>query len=139
MAKSFSALLQRAKKSDEFWAHTAILEFTEELAECMEKQHINRSELAARVGASPPYITKVLRGTENLTVMTMAKLARGVGKALRLHLAPHGTRTHFLDTPTGDEIHVVDWDEQRTLSASVSAEGGQNDDTDSSWPERRLA
>jgi len=137
MAKSFSALLQKAKKTAEFWGYTAILEFNEELSECMAKQHISRSDLAARVGTSPPYITKVLRGTENLTVMTMAKLAHGVGKVLRLHLAAAGTRTYWVDTPNGDELDVVDWNEQRRVSASVSAKAGQNDDTESNW--RRVA
>jgi len=145
MAKSFSELLHKAKKSDDFWADTTILEFNEELSECIEKEHLSRSELAARVGVSPPYITKVLRGSENLTVMTMVKLARGVGRVLRLHLAPAGTRSYWVDTPNADE-HIGDkydtWDEQRKMKvASVSTEAGQNDDVDIvDWqPKRRTA
>jgi len=64
------------------------MELTEELTRWMEENRISRSELAARIGVSAPYITKILKGNVNFTIDTMVRLARAVGANLELHLTP---------------------------------------------------
>jgi transcriptional regulator with XRE-family HTH domain len=86
--QSFERLFERAAEQDEFWTATAIMEFTEELAWWMEQNRISRAELAARIGVSAPYITKILKGNVNFTIDTMVRLARAVGANLQLHMAP---------------------------------------------------
>lgn len=94
---TFAELLDRAQKHHEFWEADIAGDFTEELVRWMEEQNISRSELAARIGHRPSYITKVLRGTANLTAASMAKLARAVGARVRVHLAPAQSRTVWYD------------------------------------------
>jgi len=64
----------------------AIVEFTENLVREMERQGITRVELARRLGATPAYVTKILRGKVNFTLATMVRLARAVDGELHLQL-----------------------------------------------------
>ena len=73
------------------------VEFTEELCRVMEERRMSRAELARRAGTSSAYITKILRGSTNFTLATMAKLALALGMEVRLHLAPRGSRTVWKD------------------------------------------
>jgi transcriptional regulator with XRE-family HTH domain len=54
----------------------------------MEANEISRSELARRLGVSPAYITKVLRGNINFTLDSMVRLARAAGGEVSLQIAP---------------------------------------------------
>lgn len=120
-SKSVAGLLRGAAKRDEFHAEKTILHFTEELVAMMEKRQVSRSGLAEKLRFTPAYVTKVLRGGENLTVLTMTKLARGVGAELRLHLAPAGTQTYWSDSAVTDKVdEVVAVPTSRPLTGRVS-------------------
>jgi transcriptional regulator with XRE-family HTH domain len=47
---------------------------------------MTRVELARRLGASPAYVTKILRGKVNFTLATMVRLSRAVGGELHVQL-----------------------------------------------------
>lgn len=98
-AKSFRQLFERARQDDEYWVHSAVLDFTEELFALMEGHRVNKAELARRLGTSPAYITKILRGDVNFTLRTIAKLGRVFDRLPRLHLAPAETITKWVDVP----------------------------------------
>lgn len=95
--RSFKQLFEEARQHDDYWTEGLIVEFTEELARWMKEKKVSRSELAVRIGHSPAYITKALRGNANFTAATMAKLAKAVGAEVRIHLAPSGSRTTWYD------------------------------------------
>jgi transcriptional regulator with XRE-family HTH domain len=95
--RSFKQLFEEARQHDDYWTEGVIVEFTEELARWMKEKKVSRSELAVRIGHSPAYITKVLRGNANFTAATMAKLAKAMGAEVRIHLAPSGSRTTWYD------------------------------------------
>ncbi len=63
--KSFKELFKEGKKRDTYWTTSLILDFTEGLHKIMEANRVTRSDLARRLGVSPTYITKVLRGNVN--------------------------------------------------------------------------
>jgi len=90
--KSFSALFEAAERHDEYWTERAIIEFTEALARWMEEKGVSQAELAAAVGVSQPYISKVLRGNVNFTLATVTKLAHALGAEVHIHLAPIGSQ-----------------------------------------------
>jgi transcriptional regulator with XRE-family HTH domain len=95
--RSFSQLFEEARQQDDYWTEGVIVEFTEELARWMKEKKISRSELATRIGHSPAYVTKVMKGNANFTAATMAKLARALGAEVRIHLAPMESRTTWYD------------------------------------------
>jgi transcriptional regulator with XRE-family HTH domain len=82
----FSELIRDARSRDDYWIEDAILKFTMRLHEVMQEQGISKTELARRLGVSQPYVTRVLKGSDNLTVGTMVKLARAVGASLQISL-----------------------------------------------------
>ena len=86
--KSFKELLDQAKGRDTYWVASLILDFTEGLHKIMESNGVSRSELARRLGVSPAYVTKVLRGNVNFTLDSMVSLIRAAGGEVSLQVAP---------------------------------------------------
>jgi len=86
--KSFKEVFNQAKERDTYWVASLILDFTEGLYKTMEANGVSRSELARRLGVSPAYITKVLRGNVNFTLDSMVRLVRAAGGEVRLQVAP---------------------------------------------------
>jgi plasmid maintenance system antidote protein VapI len=64
------------------------LEAVEELLQFMKREGINRSELAERMGVPPSRITKLLNGSENLTIATLVRAGRSVGAELKIRFQP---------------------------------------------------
>lgn len=59
----------------------------------MLAQGINNGELAQRTGTTRSYITQLFRGSANLSVQTMTRLAAAVGCSMRVQLEdPPDTR-----------------------------------------------
>ena len=52
----------------------------------MKARRIKKSHLAATMKVSPPCVTKLLRGKENLTLETIEKLANALGMTMQVHL-----------------------------------------------------
>ncbi len=89
-ARTFSELFQEAEQHEDYWVAGAILEFTENLVREMDHQGITRTELARRLGATPAYVTKILRGKVNFTLATMVRLARALEGELHVQLTGRG-------------------------------------------------
>jgi len=70
----------------ELWIDLARVGFEEDLDRLMTRAGVNRSELAEAAGVSPAFVSKVLNGSTNYTLKTMAKLARAVGAVLQVRL-----------------------------------------------------
>lgn len=85
-AKSFAELFEKAKEMETYHSASVIVEFTEGLYDLMQKKNISRKELANRLGTSPSYITKVLRGDINFTIDSMVKLARAAGGTVQVNV-----------------------------------------------------
>ena len=102
----FSKFFIEAKKSDVYWVEGAIIEFTEEIVRLMKLRGINRVELARRLGTSPAYVTKLLRGDNNFTLETMIKVSRALDSELQIHLQPDGTTTKWFDVLKSEKKRV---------------------------------
>ena len=66
-AKSFTDLYREAERHDDYWVAHAAHGFLEDLVRAMEEAGISRAELARRLGSSPAYVTKILRGNVNFS------------------------------------------------------------------------
>lgn len=80
--------LERFKDDVEYRLEGVIYDFTEQICELMEKQKINRAELAKRLGVSPAFITKLLNGNPNLTLKTMMNIASALKSDLNIQIQP---------------------------------------------------
>lgn len=54
-------------------------EITEQICELLAEAGMSRAELARQLGRTPPYISKVLSGSQNFTVATISDLYRVLG------------------------------------------------------------
>jgi transcriptional regulator with XRE-family HTH domain len=100
--RTFPELFREAEKHDDYWVAGAILAFTESIVREMDRQGISRTELAQRLGATPAYVTKILRGKVNFTLSTMVRLARALDADLNVELSP-GTGRSVLKVVGGRE------------------------------------
>jgi len=83
----YRRFFERAEASPFYWHEFAVSQFTRELWRLMEEKKVSRAELARRIGTSRAYITKLLGGNANFTLMTMVKLAMALDAAVFVHLA----------------------------------------------------
>lgn len=95
--RDYQKLFRDAEASSEYWAEVAIGDFTEEICRLLDEKPTTRAELARRLGTTPAYVTKVLRGNANFTLASMAKIALALGSQVRVHLAPKGSYTIWKD------------------------------------------
>jgi ribosome-binding protein aMBF1 (putative translation factor) len=86
--KSFLELEREAEGHDDYWAELTILEITEAVTCRLEQLGMSRAELARRLGSSPAYVTKILRGEANFTLATIAKLARALDSEASFRFVP---------------------------------------------------
>ena len=95
--KSFRDLFAEAERDPAYWMERAVLRATEEIFLAMEREKISRAELARRLGTSPAYVTKVLRGKANFTLATLARIAHALEGEFKFQLSP---RDHRVEVPT---------------------------------------
>jgi plasmid maintenance system antidote protein VapI len=84
--KSFAALMARLESTAEGQAARVSVNFLAQVHTRMQALGLSSAELAQRMGTSPAYITRLFRGSANLSVETMVKLARAVESTLQVAL-----------------------------------------------------
>jgi DNA-binding phage protein len=95
----FKALIARARERDSYWVAKSSQDFTEGLFGLMEARGVTKAELARRIGSSPAYITKALRGDANFTLATMVRMVRALDGQLCLHVARREDRVRWFGIP----------------------------------------
>lgn len=98
--KSFAALFAKVQETPSYQGQKLSVDFLADLNARMNAAHITNSELARRAGVSPAYITKLFRGSTNLTLDTVAKLADAVQCKAHLHLAENSATVRWFDVHT---------------------------------------
>jgi len=91
------ALMAEARQTHAYKAQGASLEFTEDMVRLLQDRKMTQSELAQRIGVSPAYVTKILRGGTNFTLDTMVKIATALDAEFRCHLQRRGSETLWVD------------------------------------------
>ena len=115
-----------------YLTESAKLDFALELNACLAKLKITQQELAERIGVKAPYLTRVLRGDENLTIATMTKLASASGKRLNIHLSDTDCHVRWIEVfhglrPEATAQRTLDWRRFGDLHQSIDNNGAAND------------
>jgi transcriptional regulator with XRE-family HTH domain len=97
----YRKMFQEAESHADYWIDGPITEFVEDLARLMEEQRVTRAELARRLGTSRAYITKMLGGNANFTLLTMVKLAMALDGAVHIHISDKRAVTRWRDKIPG--------------------------------------
>jgi len=77
---NFDAALHDASKNAAYWQEGLLIEVARRITDEMEARNMTQADLAGKLGVKPAYISRVLRGHENLTLQTLAKIAFVLGK-----------------------------------------------------------
>lgn len=82
-----------------------ILEVTEALIAAMAQQKLTKSQLAARLGKSPAFVTQILNGGRNLTLRTIAEVADAL--RVEIHVAVVPVKAGILNPLLAERPQVV--------------------------------
>ena len=128
-SSAFKDLLQKAKQRDSFWVERAALEFTVDIARLMKQGRLSKADLARRLGTSPAYVTKILRGDANFTIDSMVRLVRAVEGRLHIHVADEDRRVRWFDIIDQQQSEETDqYPVEFEGEAQFRVEGGERDD-----------
>lgn len=84
----FNKLADKLKDVPEFIFEGIVLRVSETIAGLMEDRHMTRGQLAQKLGCSPAYITKLLRGSENLTLRKLFDVSRALDAEFKVEMLP---------------------------------------------------
>ncbi len=85
---ALKAKAEQARGTHAYRAEGASIRFTEDVVAHMKSSGLTRTALAEKIGASPAYITKILRGDTNFTLDSMVKIATALGCELTISMRP---------------------------------------------------
>ena len=85
---ALKAKAEAARETHAYRAEGASIRFTEDLVAAMKSSGLTRSALADKIGTSPAYITKILKGETNFTLDSMVKIANALNCELAIGLTP---------------------------------------------------
>lgn len=85
---ALKAKAEAARQTHAYRAEGASIRFTEDLVSLMESRGLTRSALAEKIGTSPAYVTKILRGDTNFTLDSMVRIARALNCEITVGLRP---------------------------------------------------
>ena len=84
----FRELFDSARSSLPYRVEKAIIGFTEQVIGRIESLDLSTTEFAAKLEASPAYVTKLLRGGTNFTLESMVKVSDAINCELEVKLVP---------------------------------------------------
>lgn len=97
---TFTELLHKAEQSEQYWTSGAQIEFSLKIADIMHEEQLNQKQLSEILGVSPAYVSKLLAGNQNLTLNTMIRYARKLGRVFSFELKKPASqskvRTHTI-------------------------------------------
>src|SRR6185295_15659652 len=87
-----------------YWKSYSLLQFTTSLARIMKLERVSGRKLAARLDLSAQQVSKVLSGSENVTIETKAKFAGALDSVVHNHVAKKGVPVRWIELPADHEL-----------------------------------
>jgi transcriptional regulator with XRE-family HTH domain len=110
-----------------------IMQATEAIATLLQDQDVSRAELARRIGKSPAFVTKVLRGDNNFTLRTLSDIFFALNRSAHLSLGDVGdvialcttrpSAPHCLESANWGNPPRAKWADQPRLMRVGNSEG----------------
>lgn len=121
--KSYKELVKAAKDRDTYWVEVAKHDFAFSIYRQLKRHGLTNAALAEKLGVSPPYVSKVLRGDENLTIESMVKIVRAANGKLHLEVADESDGLHWFNVVSGRKNKLSNGEafrKSRQIKESVS-------------------
>lgn len=138
---NFSSALEEAREHPAYWQEDILVDVAHHLARELESRKMTQADLASKLGVKPGYISRVLRGHENLTLKTLAKIAFILGKRWECMLVSQGDHIALFScyassSPDSDmrTIHRAE-----TTTIPIAGDEESDDDMSEYGEEKRYA
>jgi transcriptional regulator with XRE-family HTH domain len=97
----FEKLLEKYENDPEYIAEGLLIDITEQIVDLVERAQLNRTQLAQKLNCSNAYVTKLLNGSENLTVKKLVQIAQALDCSIDLAFIPsrYELRRYFTYAP----------------------------------------
>lgn len=99
-------------KSPEYWFEEAQNELYRQVIEFMERENLNQTQLAERLGVSKGYISQVLKGEFNYTLKKLIELSLAVGKIPQIEyreveqVIEDDSKTQYIEISASSTLHI---------------------------------
>lgn len=109
-----------------------VMQATEAIAEIMESDNVSRTELARRLGKSPAFVTKLLRGHNNFTLRTLSDVLFALNRSVHLSLGEIGEDISLCKTQIAKPLNLDSsrwgkscrtWPSTPQLSNNIGSDG----------------
>lgn len=91
---------RRLQERERLW-----FDAVESITGLMHAHGVSRTELARRLGVTPAYVTKILRGTHNMTLATLSDVLFALGHQARITV-----KSSPLATDTTPDVEESRWE-----------------------------
>lgn len=122
--KSYRALVKAAKDTDTYWVEGAKHDFVFSIYRQLKRHGITNAALAKKLNVTPPYISKMLKGDENLTLESMVKIARAANGRLHLEVADQSDGLRWFNVIPGQKnkfsVNAEAFRESKQIKESIS-------------------
>lgn len=86
MKKKYRDFLAKGKATPEYLAELKKLEISDQIFKLIKKKGFNQNQIAQRMGVSESYFSRILNANANLSILSMAKIAKALGCDLTIKL-----------------------------------------------------
>ena len=118
--------LPREEDQRDYAQERAIVGVTESVVCAMQEAGLNQTQIAARIGKSRGHVSRLLDGTRNMTLRSLADMLWACGKEVSdLHLSPLGVSFLPADMLVTDSALVTSseqWDVASTHSRAMEVD-----------------
>ncbi len=122
-ATRYQALVKSLKETPQYRIEMLKLTVAEDICRYMDDRGISRTELAKNLGTSKAYITKVLRGTSNLTLDSLVRIYASLGCDLHIHPCEKGFEPPRLSVFTSTRNAVKFNEQSKGIDKNVNMVG----------------
>ncbi len=121
--KSLDSIIKGIRDSNAIWKQKAKLDFALDIVKLMDRANVSRAALAKRLDVSAPYVTKVLRGDENVSIDTMVRFARALDAHVSIRVCDSRSVLRWIEVIDGETFfrpgHTTrDWTHQKPYVAN---------------------
>lgn len=120
--KWFEEKLTKFENDPAFIADGVLLKVANDIYQALEQQNLNQKDLANRLGCSNAYISKLLDGSQNLTLKKMVEIALALNCEFEIQIRPKRSylrRTiSYVAKETSEEYQPIKIDKDQKRSDS---------------------
>ncbi|MHB1345707.1 MAG: helix-turn-helix domain-containing protein [Thermoleophilia bacterium] len=127
---TFEDDLRAARRHPEYWSEKLKLDVADAVNEHLHTLRVSRAELARRMGTSPAFVTKILRGHHNWSLETLAKAGVALGLQWLLVPAPIEAQARVLTRLEFPDAHTQRVTDRLLTDGWVPADVPTEDDGD---------